>query len=187
VFIVFRDNAEKAPEEGMDANFPAPVILAELKGPWTLRFDTVMRGPSQPVTLDTLKDWTTFDDERIKYYSGTAFYQLTFTLGKLPPDQRMYIDLGNLTAMAKVILNGKYAGGVWTRPYRLDVTEMAKEGQNDLQIEVVNTWLNRLIGDSRLPADKRPTWCPVNPWKPGDPLQPSGLFGPVQIVSYNYN
>jgi hypothetical protein len=93
------------------------------------------------------------------------------------------INLGNLTAMAKVMLNGSYAGGVWTVPYQLDLTNLVKQGENELKIEVVNTWVNRLIGDSRLPAAQRQTWCPVNPFKPQDPLQPSGLFGPVSIQS----
>jgi hypothetical protein len=186
VFIVFRAKSEKGSEGGTEANFPSPVLIADLKGPWTVSFDTTMRGPAQPVILDSLKDWTTFGDERIKYYSGTAEYQITFTHRKSSQYHRMYLDLGNLTAMAKVTLNGKYAGGVWTSPWRVDVTGLVKEGQNDLQIEVVNTWLNRLIGDSRLPADQRPTWCPVNPYKPSDPLQPSGLFGPVRLVSYTY-
>ena len=88
--------------------------------------------------------------------------------------------------MAKVTVNGIYIGGVWTTPYRLNITTVVKSGENDLRIEIVNTWVNRLIGDSKLPADQRPTWCPSNTYKPETPLQPSGLFGPVQILSTKY-
>ena len=186
VFIVFRNKAGMTSSAEGEVNYPAPFLLAELKGPWTVQFDAAMRGPERPVVFETIGDWTTHTDEQIKYYSGTAVYQMVFSFKDKPSDQRIFIDLGDLTAMAKVTLNGKYAGGVWTKPYRLDITEWVKQGENDLKVEVVNTWLNRLIGDSQLPAGKRPTWCPVNPYKPGDPLQPSGLFGPVFIVSYNY-
>jgi hypothetical protein len=56
-----------------------------------------------------------------------------------------------------------------------------KSGENALEIEVVNTWANRLIGDSRLPAKKRATWATVNAFKPKDALEPSGLLGPVTV------
>jgi hypothetical protein len=88
--------------------------------------------------------------------------------------------------MAKVTINGKYAGGVWTTPYELDITQLLKQGANEIKIEVVNTWVNRLIGDSKLPVEQRKTWCPVNTYTPDSPLQPSGLFGPIKIMKYKY-
>jgi len=88
--------------------------------------------------------------------------------------------------MAKVIVNGTYAGGLWTAPYLLDITTFVRTGVNELKIEVVNTWINRLIGDTKLPVDQRKTWCPVNTLKPDSPLQPSGLFGPVTISAIQY-
>jgi len=93
----------------------------------------------------------------------------------------MIINLGAFTAMAKVTVNYIYTGGLWTAPYTLDITALVKEGDNDLKIEIVNTWMNRLIGDQKLPAAQRLTWCPVNPYNADSPLQPSGLFGPVKI------
>ena len=81
--------------------------------------------------------------------------------------------------MAKVKINGTYAGGVWTPPYRVRVTDLVQPGTNRVEIEVVTTWMNRLIGDSRLPEAERRTWAPVNRWKPTDTLQKSGLVGPV--------
>jgi len=154
-----------------------------VKGPWTVRFDPAQRGPGEPVIFDTLRDWASSADERIKYYSGTAVYRCSAVLGKISSGKRVFIDLGGLTAMAKVTVNGRSAGGVWTRPFRLDVTTLVRDGKNDVEIEVVNTWVNRLIGDSRLPAEQRPTWCPSNQYAPASPLQPSGLFGPVRFVT----
>jgi hypothetical protein len=186
VFIVFREKAEKASGSGVEANYPEPAILADLKGPWTVLFDASKRGPKEPVIFETLQDWTTFADEQIKYYSGTAFYNCKFNLNQLPEGKAIVINLGNVTAMGKITVNGTYAGGVWTAPYQLDITQLAKLGENELKIEVVNTWVNRLIGDSKLPVDQRPTWCPVNTYSAESPLQPSGLFGPVTISCVEY-
>jgi len=186
VFVVFRDKAGQAKAHGVEANYPEPTVLAGLKGPWTVQFDASQRGPGQPVVFDTLQDWTTSPDERIKYYSGTAVYSCNFKLNQLPEGNRIIIDLGSLTAMAKVSANGIYVGGVWTPPYQLDISKAVKTGENELKIEVVNTWMNRLIGDQKLPADQRPTWCPVNPYKADSQLQPSGLFGPVTVSGIQY-
>ena len=156
-----------------------------MKGPWTVQFDVSQRGPEQPVVFETLQDWAASQDDRIKYYSGTAFYNCKFNLDKVPAGERVLIDLGAFTAMAKVSVNGTYAGGLWTAPFRLDITKLAKQGENQLKIKLVNTLINRLIGDSTLPVEQRKTWCPINPYKPNSPLQPSGLFGPVKILSTN--
>jgi len=83
--------------------------------------------------------------------------------------------------MARVTVNGIDAGGVWTAPYRLNIGEFVKEGENSLGIELVNTWVNRVIGDMKLPVAERQTWAPHLPYTAESPLQPSGLFGPVRI------
>jgi len=86
---------------------------------------------------------------------------------------------------AKVTLNGKDLGVVWCEPRRVDVTEALKPGDNELKIEVVNNWPNRLIGDGKLPADQRRTKTNINKYNPPKTgehsLQPSGLLGPVSI------
>lgn len=88
--------------------------------------------------------------------------------------------------MAKVWINGKYAGGVWTPPYRIDITDLIHKGVNRVEVEVVNTWVNRLIGDAQLPEAERTTWTFINQWGPDSNLPPSGLVGPVVIGNIRY-
>jgi hypothetical protein len=186
VFVVFRKSAGKASVKGLETNYPALMLLSDLKGPWSVSFNASQRGPEEPVVFESLQDWTASADDRIKYYSGTAFYTTKFNLAKFPAGEKVIINLGTVTAMAKVMVNDKYAGGVWTAPYTLDITGLVKTGENELKIEVVNTWVNRLIGDSKQPVGERLTWCPINPYKPSNTLQSSGLIGPVKVLSVNY-
>ena len=181
VFVVFSKTAGKAESTDIAANYPIVKLISNFKTPWTVNFDATQRGPKEAVVFETLTDWSTSNDERIKYYSGTAFYNNTFKIDELTKNEKITIDLGALTAMAKVSINGKSVGGVWTAPYRLDITDFVKEGENILKIELVNTWVNRIIGDMKLPEDDRQIWAPHLPYNSESPLQPSGLFGPVAI------
>ena len=186
VFIVFRTSADESKSTSIDTNYPKPELLVNINSPWTVVFDQTQRGPKEPVVFSELIDWTKSDNELIKYYSGTAFYSNNFVLEALTENEKILIDLGNFTAMAKVKVNGIYAGGLWTRPFQIDITNFVKEGKNNLEIEIVNTWVNRIIGDMQLPKTERQVWTIVNPYNANSPLQTSGLLGPVSINKVHY-
>ena len=181
VFVVFRKTSGKATVATLEANYPTAVLLTDFPTPWKVQFDASQRGPVKPQIFKTLTDWTTSTNDNIKYYSGTATYSNQFTINKVANGQKVMISLGAVTAMAKIYINDVYAGGLWTAPYELDITTFVKKGKNNLKIEVVNNWMNRLIGDAKLPVEQRKTWCPVNPYTAVSPLQTSGLIGPVRI------
>jgi hypothetical protein len=180
-FVVFRAKGSSTAGE----NFPEKEVLLTLDTPWQVEFEQGKQGPEEPVIFAALEDWSTSTDTRIRYFSGTATYRTTFTLEALPK-KTYYIDLGKVMLMAKVRLNGQPVGGAWTAPYRVNVTDVLKEGENSLEVEVVNNWMNRLIGDWQLPEKERKTWVNVNPWKADSPLQSSGLFGPVEVQAFSY-
>lgn len=166
-------------------NYPEPQTVAVLSGPWTLTFDSAQRGPATPVVTGTLFDWSTSEDDAVRYYSGKVIYQTEFDLPE-PAASSLFINLGDVMVMAKVKVNGKEVGGVWTAPYRLDISDAVQTGNNRIEVSVVNTWMNRLIGDCALAPEECPTWSPCNPWNVSSPLQKSGLLGPVSIEAIDY-
>lgn len=177
VFVVFR---RPVTGNGPGAsNYPAVTPLAEITGSWEVAFDPHWGGPAR-VTFDTLTDWTKRPEEGVRYYSGTAVYRKEFTLPSLAG--RLWLDLGQVHEIAAVKFNGVDLGVVWAKPARVDITGAARAGKNDLEITVVNLWPNRLIGDDRLPKEKRLTQTNLQKFSGATPLYPSGLLGPVEIL-----
>lgn len=185
-FIVFRKPAHETDKMNNAENFPDPEKTTELNGPWEVVFDAEMRGPKQAIVFDELVDWGKRPEEGIKYYSGTAVYHKSFDAEKAKKGERIWLDLGKVIAMAKVKVNGVDVGGVWTPPYRVDITKAVKKGKNELEISVVNTWVNRLIGDQNLPESERKTSTFVNIYSADSALEPSGLLGSVKLEIINY-
>ena len=179
-FIVFRK--QRKTKQNNQSNYPKTVRKVHLTGPWLVSFEAKMGGPSKPVVFKQLEDWIQNKQAAIKYYAGAASYQHSFELAKVKNAGRVFLDLGDVSAaIAKVKVNGKAVGGVWTYPYKIDLTGALKTGKNELEIQVVNNWINRLTGDYQLPPDKRITWTYYNSDHAPVKLQSSGLKGPVTL------
>lgn len=180
-FVVFRKQAEA--ERPRDTkNFSGLEPVAELAGPWKVSFDPKWGGP-QSVVFEKLEDWTKRPETGIRYYSGTATYRKTFDLPETlrRENARIYLDLGKVKNLATVRLGGKDLGVVWTAPWRIELTGAVQSTGNQLEIDVVNLWPNRLIGDAALPPEKRLTKTNTTVYKKDSPLLPSGLLGPVVL------
>jgi hypothetical protein len=128
--------------------------------------------------------WSTRPEPGIKYYSGTATYTKTFdlpaALAKLR--RRVWLDLGSVRELAEIRLNGKALGIVWAPPFQVDITDTVKPGGNALEVEVVNFWPNRIIGDQLLPPEQRLTRTNIRKLTQDTPLMESGLLGPVRLM-----
>lgn len=147
-------------------DLPAIPEPPELTGPWDLRFPPDSGGPRH-ITLDNLISWSQHPDIDVKYFSGTATYNKTFQVpnGTIANNHRVYLDLGRVQVIANAKLNGKSLGILWKPPFRVDITDAVKTGNNELEVQVVNLWPNRLIGDEQLPDDRK--WGPPYHWMPG--------------------
>jgi len=135
------------------------------------------------VTIPSLIDWTESTDPGVRYFSGTATYHKSFVLPKMPANGAVFLDLGNVREVAAVKVNGKDAGVLWKQPYRTDIGPLLKKGENRLEIAVTNLWNNRIVGDLR--PDSNGTFARTNlksKFRPGTPLLPSGLIGPVKLA-----
>ena len=178
-FVVFRNSATAPAGQDPALNFEKPTVVSELTGPWDVAFDPEWGGPRDPVRFDELTDWSRRPEEGIRFYSGKATYRKTFNLPAKDSRARIYLHLGKVRDLAEVRLNGRNLGAVWCEPWRIEVTQAIQAGRNELELVVVNEWVNRLIGDSAKPKDQRFTWTTWNPYKPDSPLLESGLLGPV--------
>lgn len=96
--------------------------------------------------------------------------------------KNVWLDLGTVHALADVTLNGQPFRTLWRPPYRVNISEVLKEGYNTIEVVVTNCWLNRLIGDLQFGARKY-TWAPYVDWNAETPLLPSGLIGPVTLLN----
>ena len=162
------------------------MLVKEVETPWQVAFDEG-RGVHHELRVDSLFDWSQSSDYRIKYFSGTATYSTQIKIGKLPRDRQLYLDLGRVMVMAKVKVNGHDVGGVWTSPYRVNVTNVLHKGLNTIEVEVVNNWRNRLIGEKgAVPEGERYTFHTSSALNADSDLQASGLLGPVVIEAYDY-
>lgn len=179
VFVVFRNPTSKT-------SLTMPEVeetkLGTLEGPWNLAFQPG-RGAPDSITLDKLSDWSQSADPGMKYFSGVGTYTKTL---QAPPEwfkkgSRFWIDLGGVKNLAVVTINGKELRQVWHAPYRLEITSALKPGVNQIKIEVVNSWVNRLIGDEQ-PGATKFAFTVVKPYKANSPLLPSGLLGPVTVI-----
>lgn len=179
VFVVFREKGEPSATT-LEANYPAPLRTQEATGEWDVTFESAFKTPS-PVRMATLDNLSDNANDSIRYFSGTATYTTTVNLDRAGRNEHMFMAFDNVGTMAKVYINGKYAGGVWTAPYRLDVTDFVKNGNNDVKVEVVNTWVNRIVGDMNLPESERETYLFVNHLNAKTPLPPSGIIGKVKF------
>lgn len=210
-FIVFKNKPSN--QKAIGSPFTEWKEVKEIQGTWYVEFDKDW-GPAEKQTFNKLKSWSESSNELVKYYSGTATYYKEFNISDATTKAlqenkatRVGLDLGKVEVMARVSLNGKDCGIVWKPPYRVDISKAIKAGVNKLEIEVVNTWVNRMIGDEQLPLDAewkdwetlvewpdwfkkgeesptgRYTFTTARHYQKDSPLMPSGLLGPVKIMS----
>ena len=182
MFYVLTDNPLDIP--AARSEFKNNTILT-LDHWWDVEFNQ-KGGEKAFETFSVLNDWTTNSDPVVKYYSGTAHYSSSFTVpaGTLNDLKEARLDLGTVNVMAELIINGHNAGVLWRKPYiSADILPRLKEGENTIEVNVTNLWVNRMIGDRQ--RGEKPVTRVRRFYTAGDKLLPSGLLGPVKLIGYS--
>ena len=117
--------------------------------------------------------------DEAKAFSGTVRYTTSFNIDA-PAADDMKLDLGVVSSIAEVKVNGKHVRTLWCLPYIAGIGEYVQQGENILEIEVTSTWFNRLVYDASLKEPERKTWV-INGPDSDMELIPYGLMGPVFI------
>ncbi|HEY9048497.1 MAG TPA: glycosyl hydrolase [Ohtaekwangia sp.] len=180
VFVIFR-NVVTAQPSAASSNATAYKNILNIPGPWQVAFNPAGGAPAQ-VTFENLVSWTNRTETGLPNYSGEAIYTISFNVPEYKKQQRYFLRLNSIqdVGIAEVTLNGKKAGITWTPPFRVEITDAVKAKNNSLQIAVINSWRNRLVGDRALPPEKRYTQTNIT-IKPEWTLLDAGLLGPVQV------
>ena len=184
-FVVFRAPA-KAPS--LEIAEPRETVVAGLDGAlnqeWHVSFQAG-RGAPETAEFDRLTSWSENQDAGVKYFSGTATYSKTIEVpaSAFAPGAHLWLDLGDVRDVAEVSVNGKDLGILWKAPFKIDVTDVLTPGSNRLVIQLTNLWVNRMIGDQQPWALKKYAFADFTPYKADSPLLPSGLLGPVRLIS----
>lgn len=166
-----------------EPNTSTPLMRKQIKlvRPFVSKEWSISMGDKQ-FNRSELFDWSKDQSPEIKYFSGTANYETSFKFEKLTANQRVYLDMGKVAVMATVTVNGVPCGTAWCYPYRVEITNALKKGENKLLIEVVNTWANRIKGvDDKIIEDPK-VWTNSVYRKAGEGIVESGLMGPLKWI-----
>lgn len=177
VFVVFSDRTKVMSSEVKPVSVTS---TTRIDSPWTVQFQENRGAPASAV-LDELISYTRSADPGIKYFSGKAKYSNKFYLDAVPEGKALVLNLGTVRELACVSINGISCGTLWKEPYRVDVTNAVRPGENSLEITVINPWINRLIGDKQPSCTDKIAFTSYDWFKKDSPLHAAGLIGPVGL------
>jgi hypothetical protein len=163
----------------------------EITGPWNLKFTEGGALIPAATELRQLVSWTNLPDPLAQNFSGSGRYTTTFELsGKLAGEY--ILDLGKVCESARIWVNGKDAGILWSIPFTARIAKFLKPGKNTIEIEVANLAANRIIKMDQEKVQWR-NYHEINfvniDYKPFDASEwkpmSSGLLGPVRLIPFN--
>ena len=151
-----------------------------LDNTWSLSFPEGWGAPAQ-IETGQLVPWHDLPlSDEAKAFSGKVSYSTSFIVDPSAVGKSVRLDLGTVSSIAEVRINGKAVDTLWCSPYVVEIGEFVQEGENCLEVDVTSTWHNRLVYDASQEVEARKTWVIEGP-KAGSSLKPYGLLGPVRL------
>lgn len=152
-------------------------VLAELNDGWQLSF------PGKSTRRARVGSWSESAEADERYFSGTATYTRMLDVPSAwLGGGGVTLDLGSVGDLAEVRVNGTMAGTAWHAPWQVALGTLLKAGRNSIEVRVTNLWVNRLVGDAQ-PGVVKSTFTTTPTYRADAPLRPSGLLGPVTLMS----
>lgn len=129
--------------------------------------------------INGLGCWT--ENPETRHFSGTRSYSCAVEIPEYRG--RLMLDLGEVYNLAQVIIDGEPVETLWKAPFRVDITDYVKGRKTvELEIKVTNLWVNHLIGDAGKEPHQRSSYVSFDFYNGTEPLQKSGLIGPVSFL-----
>lgn len=151
LFVVLRKETS-AKRMHRPADSPNIITTMNLSRGWKLDFPEGWGAP-ESILLDSLTSWSDSGDEGVRYFSGTARYSKNLHIIKKDARAHYILNLGQVKNLARVRVNGHEVAHLWKKPFLCDISRWLVKGNNSLEIDVTNLWVNRMIGDEQLPDD----------------------------------
>ena len=103
----------------------------------------------EPIALDCVTgrmetgDWSEIDG--LRSYSGGARYRRSFLLEPEAVGGKCVLNLGEVVSSAEVRINGRFAGIRVAPPWKFDITDLVRPGENEVEVFVYNTLANHYL------------------------------------------
>jgi len=175
-FVVFQKKGE-APK---DTTPQEERLLATLDNTWDIDFFNRWTNERIELKQHALENWAESEDAKLRHFSGTITYQNHFMLDGPVPDKNAYLIFENLHEVASVSINGHPLNReLWCKSFRIDLAPYLKEGENQVEVKVSNSWRNKIMEQEKKPAAERE--ISYSYYKGRDGLSPSGIWGNVVL------
>jgi hypothetical protein len=137
-------------------------------GPWNISLEHV-DGSTEEIQREELFDFN--NEEKLRNFAGVITYRTETAIQQ--PEKYKFIDLGRVTGVSELKLNGEQLGVKWYGSHRYPLTGRLKNGTNILEIRVTTVLGNYMksLQDNRT----------AQRWTSRQQYQSMGLLGPVEL------